>query len=367
MSEPTPADNTTMVFNALSDQPVSAKSVQVATGLTYRQVTDALETLEARGTAARQHVGTRTLWAIASEPVADAAAEPLSDGQMDAAIGALAEHLDAEPVAADAPADAEPVAEVPDHMRVEKMTKADLLAEANDVHGLNLPKSSTKTVLAQAVTDARNAAYRARLERKAIADGYAAKSAPEVKALAKERGIAGYTKMKKAEIVEALTDQDLTPAEAPAPAAQTAADGPATPEGPWGTPDGSTSSSGELGAVLDDLRSVAPVSAPPAQATRRPRADGAPSGGIVASGAARAWGRGELESTLIQVMAEQPDTDHSPTTLTKLLNERRAADGPIAQGGSVAFALDQAVKKGTARLTQDKPKRYGVVQPALAQ
>jgi len=151
----------------------------------------------------------------------------------------------------------------------------------------------------------------------------------------------------------------------PAPAAETAAETPETPEGPWGTPNGSTGASDDVSAVLDDLRSVAPVSAPPAQAVRRPRADGAPAGGIVSSGQARAWGRGELETTIVALVQASGDAEHSATTITKALNERRAADGPIAQAGSVAFAMDQAVKRGTLRLTQDKPKRYGVGQTVI--
>lgn len=137
--------------------------------------------------------------------------------------------------------------------------------------------------------------------------------------------------------------------------------------GPWGNPDAVDAPEGSVDAVLADLQSVAPVSAPPAQAVRRAGRARA-SGGveIVKGNRATQWAKGQLVQAIVaQLAAAGPRDDFSATEMTRRLNEARTAEtDPIAQNGSVAFALDKMASAGTATLTQDKPRRYGKARKA---
>lgn len=112
-----------------------------------------------------------------------------------------------------------------------------------------------------------------------------------------------------------------------------------------------------LGAVLDFMTAVRPISAPPADApetaprqTRSRNADGA-AGRTGESDRRNDWGRGELAAAALAyvVAAGHPV---KPGEVAKAIN---------GFSGSVDFALKQYAKKGTlVRITGDGPARYAL-------
>lgn len=361
------------VFSATSEAAVSAKSIATATGLPYKEVQAHLKTLAENGQVESSKDGSRTVWTRAAQTPADEPAAPAS----------LTEAF-ADAISAEAHADA-PAADVPPAIDTDSMSLTALRKHAKDVYGIERMSKADRTTVLDAILRARTVAAEQQVTR-----DYSDLTVGMLRTEAKTLGVPGtVSKMGRDALLTAIaahlvasdapltlapdsdtaqTAADEPAAQTAAPDAQTAAETAVAPDGPWGGGDAAGAPSGSLDAILADLQDARPVSAPPAQVarSRTPRADGAPAGGIVSSGQARAWTRGELEGTLLAEMQKDPDCQYSATSLTKWWNDTRAPDAPVAQSGSVAFALDALVKKGTVRLAQDKPKRYAPAVVPLA-
>jgi hypothetical protein len=140
--------------------------------------------------------------------------------------------------------------------------------------------------------------------------------------------------------------------------AESDAEPPNDADGIWGTPEAVDAPEGSLEAVLADLRSVRPVSAPPAP-TPRVGGQRKEAGGVIAvkGNKATQWQRGQLNSAITEVLFLLDDG--TATDVTRALNLRRADDtAPIAQAGAVKYALEKLVDSGYARRTSEAPKRY---------
>lgn len=347
------------VFAATSEAPLSAKSIATATGLPYKQVTEELARLVENGQVEQSKDGTRTMWTRAAHvPAGLVQDEPLPDGELEALHEAQAAH-DAPQSGVDAviaSLDGQPLASL----------KRDALVLLCKDLGISTNPKDTKAKLIERA--AQKIDERKQALRDAARPDYAGMNVKSLREAAKSLGVAGtVSKMARDALIVACNDAWETQQDAveSAPADETPADGAesdvetlATPEGPWGTGDAGDAPTGSVGAVLADLQAARPVSAPPAVSASPRRTSNRPAGGVVSSGTAPAWARGQCEATLLAMMQVLPDQEHSATSLVKAYNERRADGQPIMQPGSTAFALDAMVKKGTARLTQDKPKRY---------
>jgi hypothetical protein len=140
--------------------------------------------------------------------------------------------------------------------------------------------------------------------------------------------------------------------------AESDAEPPNDADGIWGTPEAVDAPEGSLEAVLADLRSVRPVSAPPAP-TPRVGGQRKEAGGVIAvkGNKATQWQRGQLNAAITEVLFLLDDG--TATDVTRALNLRRADDtAPIAQAGAVKYALEKLVDSGYARRTSEAPKRY---------
>lgn len=350
------------VFSATGSEPLSAKSIATATGLPYKQVTAELARLLEQGQVEQHKDGTRTLWTRAAHvPAGHVPDEPLSADET--------ERLSDMHAAADERAAAVEGSRVDaaiaalDNQPLESLKRDALVSLCRDL-GVSTNPRDTKAALIERA--AQRIAERKQALRDAARPDFAGMKVAELREQAKALGVAGtVSKMPRAELITACdaawdVQQDAADApavETPAPAAESDVETLPVPDGPWGTPAATDAPSGSVDAVLAELQAARPVSAPPAHAAPR-RASGRPAGGVVSSGAAPAWQRGQCEATLLAMMQALPDVEHSATSLVKTYNERRADGQPIMQPGSTAFALDAMVRKGTARLTQDKPKRY---------
>lgn len=353
------------VFSATSAEPLSAKSIATATGLPYKDVTAHLATLLEQGQVEQAKDGSRTVWTRAAHVPAGAVPdEPLSAGEV--------ERLDGMHDAADAPvAAALSVADVLATLggqKIESLKRDALVSLCADL-GVSTNPRDTKAKLIE-VVNARIAELQQR-ERDAARPDYAGMKVAELRAAAKDLKVPGsLSKMARADLIVACdTAWDVAQeiaevpavAETPAPAAESVADAAVVPDGPWGSGNAGDAPTGSVSAVLADLQSARPVSAPPAQSATPRRTSNRPAGGVVSSGAAPAWTRGQCEATLLGMLQAKPDDEHSATSLVKEYNATRTDGTPVMQPGSTAFALDAMVKKGKARLTQASPKRYAAM------
>lgn len=164
--------------------------------------------------------------------------------------------------------------------------------------------------------------------------------------VAAEPKASGGNRRRKVETVEvAFVEPAVQPEAAP------------VPDGPWDGVDGSDAAPGSVDAVLSQMQAVAPVSAPPAPTPRRRNGSTGPA--IIKGNRSTQWGKGELVAAITAWMAARRGMSLSPTEVTAGLNLARPDDSaPIAQNGSVAFALDAMSRKGLVDLIQDKPRRY---------
>lgn len=354
------------VFSATSDAPTSAKSIATATGLPYKQVTAELAKLEGLGYVAQSKDGSRTVWARADNPPADAPADVEQAAVTTVDSEATA---DVEPIGRRSVAD---ILATLDGQTIESLKRDALVALCADMDIATNPRN-TKAQLVELANQ--KIEERKQQERDAARPDFAGMKVAELRDQAKTLKVAGtVSKMPRADLIaacDAAWDAQQDEAESAANvehsaelagAALTDAESDAAPavvpDGPWGTPVASDAPSGSVSAVLADLQAARPVSAPPAVSASPRRTSNRPAGGVVSSGAAPAWARGQCEATLLAMMQVLPDAEHSATSLVKAYNDKRAEGQPIMQPGSTAFALDAMVKKGTARLTQEKPKRY---------
>lgn len=345
------------VFSATSDAPTSAKAIATATDLPYKQVTEELAKLESLGYVAQSKDGSRTVWTRAANPPADV--EQATVTTVDSEATADVETI--EPAAAGVDA---AIAAL-NGQKIETLKRDALVALCGDM-GIATNPRDTKGKLLDLVKT--RIAEHEQAKRDAARPDYAGMNVKALREAAKGLGVTGaLSKMPRPELLaacEAAWDaqqdaDDVEPAaETPAPAAQSDAEPLPAPDGPWGSGDAGDAPSGSMDAVLADLQAARPVSAPPAQTPAARRTSSSPAGGVVSSGTAPAWTRGQCEATLLAMLQADPDTDHNASSLMKAYNAKRTDGQPVMQGGSTAFALDAMVKKGTARLTQDKPKRY---------
>ncbi len=386
------------VYSATGATPTSAKSIATVTGLPYSTVTENLRKLAGEDKVTQSKDGSRMMWARTSVAVPTTAEEDAAEF-----LGGVQELLApvkakrtrkpkaAEPAPVEEPADvvipgpvvvdATPAADVVaahkidaavtalDGQKIESLKRDALIFLCKDMGVATNPKD-TKAKLIEKV-NARIAEHE-QAKRDAARPDFAGMSTKDLKAAAKDLGVKGaVSKMARPALLAACeaqydVNQETTPdAETPHADAESDADAPVTPDGPWGTGDAGDAPSGSVSAVLADLQATRPVSAPPAQSATPRRTSNRPAGGVVSSGTAPAWTRGQCEATLLGMLQAEPDKEHSATTLVKQYNETREDGTPIMQPGSTAFALDAMVKKGTARLTQDKPKRYAAMAVPL--
>ena len=345
------------VFSATSVEPISAKAIATATDLPYKTVTAELARLLENGQVEQHKDGSRTLWTRAAHvPAGLVQDEPLPAGELEALHEAQA---------GDAPSGVDAVIASLDGQPLASLKRDALVSLCKDLGIATNPKNTKAQLieLAQQKIDERRQALR-----DAARPDYAGMNVKSLREAAKGLGVSGtVSKMARDALIIACNDaweaqQDEAPEapadEAPVAGAESDAEPAVVPDGPWGTGDAGDAPTGSVGAVLAELQSARPVSAPPAVSTSPRRTSNRPAGGVVASGTAPAWQRGQCEATLLAMMQALPDVEHSATSLVKTYNDRRADGQPIMQPGSTAFALDAMVKKGTARLTQEKPKRY---------
>lgn len=386
--------NVERVWVATSRTPMTPRELSAATGLTVQAVTAALRKLEQTDAMQRAESDPK-MWlrvkGVRALPESLRPSVAVEDAANAAAVDGMAEEMAARVVAKRRGSVAEATEGQPETgKKLQVMNRAELevMALSLDIEGVTTRTKKAKLV--ELIT-ARRAELAAEAETDAALD-----RAPKAELVELATGL-GLSPAKKTTAdqlralirahrsgpaVVAVIVDGATVLATDQPAAEPAQDD-AEPSnviaGPWGTPGGPEALSGDpdgVDGVLADLMASRPVSAPPAPASRRPRAVGSgearprrEAGGAVPVRGDRStqWGRGQLAAAIVAVLIERgPEFDCTASGMTKILNESRAdGSAPIAQAGAVKYALENLVKGGGAVRTSEAPKRYtGAVQVA---